>query len=294
MSKPKKWALVLSGGGAKGFAHMGILKGLDEAGFPKPSLIAGTSMGAIIGGVYACGMSAAEMIDFVCNEFKFSDYLESFTFKMGGLAGKVFQTGQTLANLATRPGLDRGQKVLGLLERLTKGKQFDETEIPFRCNAVDLLSGKEVVFKSGSVAKAIRASMSFPLFFEPVEEDGMYLVDGGVLNNVPAAAVREEGLKNVLAVNVSPFAARERKDFNNGPQIVFRCFDSVIRALDTEKNIDVDFTINITNDISSFSFSRREELIELGERAVKENMEALKNFFGRRFSFFRKPVVCNI
>ena len=83
--RPKnQWALVLSGGGAKGLAHIGVLKGLEDAGFPKPSLVAGTSMGAIVGGLYACGMSPGEMARFITEDFDIADYLDSFAFKIQG------------------------------------------------------------------------------------------------------------------------------------------------------------------------------------------------------------------
>ncbi|MDR0630206.1 MAG: patatin-like phospholipase family protein [Treponema sp.] len=162
-----KWALVLSGGGAKGLAHVGILKALADRGFPEPSLVVGTSMGAIVGGLYACGISPAELIRFMLEKFDITTYLDSFVFKLNGPVGKVFQTGQMLGNFATRRGVDSGQGLLKLFEELTQGKTFAETKIPFRCNAVDLVSGKELVFSSGSVARAIRASMSFPAFFNP-------------------------------------------------------------------------------------------------------------------------------
>jgi NTE family protein len=141
-----KWALVLSGGGARGLAHIGLLKGLEKIKFPKPSLVVGTSMGAIVGGLYACGKTAAELEHFVIEEFRISNYLDSFVFRIDGPVGRVIQTGQSLASLAGRPGIDPGQRVLELLEKLTEKKKIEDAVIPFRCNAVDLFSGNEVVF----------------------------------------------------------------------------------------------------------------------------------------------------
>jgi NTE family protein len=172
----RPWVLVLSGGGAKGLAHIGVFKRLEETGFLKPSLVAGMSMGAIIGEIYACGMAMGELARFVINEFDITDYLDSFVFKLNGPVGKVMQTGQILASLATRPEIDPGYR---LLEGLTGGKDFSETEIPFRCNAMDLLSGREVIFSSGFVTRAMRASMSFPVFLSLSWTGGMCLVDGG-------------------------------------------------------------------------------------------------------------------
>jgi NTE family protein len=287
----RPWALVLSGGGAKGLAHIGVLRALEEAGFPKPSLVAGTSMGAIVGGLYACGMPPAEMARFAIEEFNISDHLDSFVFKINGPVGKVIQTGQVLANLATRPGIDTGQRLLELLEGLTGGKSFDETEIPFRCNAMDLLSGREVVFDSGSIASAMRASMSIPFFFEPVLYEDMCLVDGGLLDNMPVAIARNEGYRRVLAVNVNRFVLQEVKDFKNGPQVIFRSIECAMNALE-EKKLPADLTLNVTDDSTPFSFFRQKELIEMGERSVRGNIQTLEAFFNPRFGHSKKPLAC--
>ena len=287
------WALVLSGGGAKGLAHIGVLKAFEEADFPRPSLVAGTSMGAIIGGLYACGMKPGEMERFVVEEFNISDYLDSFVFKLQGTMGKVFQTGQILASLATRPGLDSGQRVLDLLEALTGGKSFDETKIPFRCNALDLLSGREVIFHSGSVARAMRASMSFPVFFEPLVDNGMCLVDGGLLDNMPVAIARKEGFKCVLAVDVNRFTLQDPKNYKNGPQVIFRSIECALNATE-EKKFPADLTLNVTDDTTPFSFFKQKEHIDLGERAVRENIRTLEHFFRPHAGHFTKPRVCGV
>ena len=276
--KTKPWALVLSGGGARGLAHIGVLKGLEEAGFPRPSLVAGTSMGAIVGGFYACGMKPDEMIRFACHDFNIADYLDSFVYKINGPLGKIFQTGQVLASLAANTGVDTGHRVLELFEKYTKGKNFSETEIPFRCNAVDLLKGREVVFSSGSVARAIRASMSFPLFFEPFADQGMCLVDGGLWDNMPVAIARKEGYKRILAVNVNYFHEQNTGDLRNGPQIIYRSIECVLNAMkDREKAASL--VLYASDETTPFSFFRQKELIELGEKTVRDNFKALKNFF---------------
>ena len=292
-SNKNNWSLVLSGGGAKGLAHIGVLKGLEEEGFPRPALVAGTSMGSIIGGLYACGWSPAEMARFAIEEFNIADYLDSFVFKINGPVGKVMQTGQALASLATKPGTDPGQRLLKLLEKLTAGKQFDETEIPFRCNAMDLLSGREVVFSSGSIARAMRASMSFPVFFEPFMDSGMCLVDGGLLDNMPVAIARKEGYSRVLAVNVFRFVLQKIKDFKNGPQVIFRTIECSLNAAE-EKKLPADLTLNVTDDATPFSFFKQKELIALGERAVVANIKTLETFFSSRFGYFKTPRVCGI
>jgi NTE family protein len=292
MNKHKhSWALVLSGGGAMGLAHIGLLKKLEEAGFPRPSLVVGTSMGAIVGGLYACGTSPEEMESFILEDFDITNYLDSFVFKINGPFGRIIQTGQALAILAGRPGIDSGQRVLELLEILTAGKCFDETKIPFRCNAVDLISGREVVFSSGSVAKAMRASMSLPVFFEPFRDEGMCFVDGGLLNNMPVAIARKEGFERVLAADVNSFAPLEAENLRNGPQVIFRSIDCVLHAQDGGEKARADLTLNIKVNAALFSFFKQRELIEVGEKTVSNNLKALEDFFRPGFRLSNKPPV---
>ncbi|MDR2093980.1 MAG: patatin-like phospholipase family protein [Treponema sp.] len=276
-----KWALVLSGGGAKGLAHIGVLKTLEEMRFPRPSLIAGTSMGAIIGGIYACGMSAADIYKFALEEFNIVHYLDSFVFKLNGPFGRIFQIGQILSSLASRQGIDSGQRLLALFERLTEGKSFDETQIPFRCNAVDLISGDEVILNSGSVARAMRASMAIPGFFDPLVEGPRLLIDGGLADNMPVAIARKEGFKRILAVNVNSYTPIPRDSLKNGPAVVFRAMETVMNILDKKDGYNASLTINATDDSSIISFFRLRELIELGERVVGENRKAVEAFFGK-------------
>jgi len=261
-----------------GLAHIGLLKGLEETGFPKPSLVAGTSMGAIVGGLYAIGMSPEEMERFILDEFNITDYLDSFVFKIDGPFGRIIQTGQALAILAGKPGIDPGQRALELLESLTAGKCFDETEIPFRCNAVDLISGREIVFNSGSLAMAMRASMSLPVFFEPFDYNGMCFVDGGLLNNMPVSIARNEGFDRILAVNVTNFSQAKPEDLKNGPQVIFRSIDCVLHAQDEGGKAQADLTLTIKLAAALFSFYKQKELIEVGKKVVSDNLNALEDF----------------
>jgi NTE family protein len=297
IKKNLSWALVLSGGGAKGFAHVGVLKALEERGCPKPAMIAGASMGAIVGGLYACGMSPAEMADYVIHHFRINEVFDSFVFRMNGPMGKLFQAGQMLASLATRPGMDGGERVLTLLESLTGGKTFEELAIPFRCNAVDLVTGQEVVFRSGSVARAMRASMSFPAFFEPFTDGGRCLVDGGILNNLPVSIPRSEGFKRVLGVDVGDFAPARWENLRNGPQILARSLETTLYALRRCDPCRPDLLMRAADGSSPFSFLRQRELIELGERAVRESGPGLSAFFSRGIGSFlarRRLRVCGI
>jgi NTE family protein len=275
-----KWALVLSGGGAKGIAHIGVLKALEELGYPAPSLVVGTSMGAIVGGTYACGMSGAELANFVMEKFDIGEFLDSFVFKMNGPVGKVLQTGQMLGNFATKRGMDSGKRLEKLFEQMTGGKTFAETRVPFRCNAVDLVSGKEIVFSSGAVARAIRASMSFPAFFEPLTEGGQCLVDGGLSDNMPVHIARKEGFKHILAIDVHSFKKLPVSALKNAPQIVYRSLELAVHRMDQESGRKAALTIYAGDETSVFNFYRKKELISVGERAVRDNKKQLAAFFG--------------
>jgi NTE family protein len=259
-------------------AHIGILKALAGLEVPEPSLVVGTSMGAIVGGLYAAGMSPAEIARFALEDFDMGRYMDSFVFRMSGPVGRVFQAGQMLGSLAGKRGIDSGEKLRALFECLTGGRTFEETRIPFRCNAADLVSGEEVVFKSGSLARAMRASMSFPFFFEPLVEGNRCLVDGGLADNMPVAIARREGFRRVLAVDVGVFSPLPAEEIKNAPQIVFRSMELVLN-LQKRGAPRADLTIHAADAATPFSFLRKRELIALGEEAARASLPALEAFF---------------
>jgi NTE family protein len=282
VKKNLKWALVLSGGGAKGLAHIGVIKALLEEGYPEPSLIAGTSMGAIVGGLYASGMAIGEISRFALEEFDISQYLDSFVFKLNGPVGKILQAGQFIGTLTGKPGMDSGNQVLSLIEKLSGNKNFEDTRIPFRCNAVDLVSGEEVVFRSGNLAGAIRASMSFPVFFEPRKEGEMLLVDGGLADNMPTRIAVNEGFRNILAVDVGVFKTMSAHNFETVPKVVSRSLDVILNLLRGQAGKEHPSLVikAVHDDMTPLSFDRKREVVALGEQAVRENEKALALFFG--------------
>lgn len=284
IQKNLKYALVLSGGGAKGLAHVGVINALSALGFPRPSLVVGASMGAIVGGLYVCGMGPGEMSRFAREEFNIAHYLESFAFRINGPAGKIFQAGQILGNLATRPGIDSGQRLLDLFEYLTGRKTFSQTAVPFRCNAADLASGSEVVFSSGSVAFAMRASMSFPLFFEPLIDGARCYADGGLAHNLPVFIARNEGFRRILAVDVCGFLPRPAADFRSLADILCRSLETSLRLMEMKEPEKATLTIHAADSTSPLDFDRVKELIKLGERAVFNNEEAVAAFFSHGIS----------
>src|SRR4030042_5265317 len=205
---PPRIGLVLSGGGARGFAHVGVLQILDSLQIPV-HFITGTSMGSIVGGLYALGYSGKDLDSLAKNV----DWTIIFSDKppRGKLAyfeksdmGRFQLSLQTRKyNIQEPSGLIFGQKISLLLTRLISPQfddaNFDELPIPFRCISADLISGNEVVPNAGSLPKAIRASMSVPSIFTPVEWGDSLLVDGGVLNNLPVDVALEMGATHIIA-----------------------------------------------------------------------------------------------
>ena len=180
--KKRRVALVLAGGGARGVAHIGAIEELERQGF-EISAVAGTSMGALVGGVYASG------------------YLEPFKEWMRALDKyKVF----SLVDFAlSTEGLVKGDRVMEAMKELVPDVQIERMPVPFAAVAADLLTGDEVVLDSGGLYDAIRASISIPSVFRPVHRDGRVLVDGGTVNPLPLNRVRREEGDLLVAVDVS-------------------------------------------------------------------------------------------
>lgn len=181
-NKPK-FGLALSGGGARGLAHIGVLKALEKANIPI-DFLAGTSMGGIIAAAYASGLSP-QAIEDIAHEY-------------GSLRSMWRLADPTLP----RQSVFLGKRLLGFFEDKLNAVDFDDLRIPLTLVAVDINSGEEVHIRTGSVAHAVRATVAVPGLLAPVEEDGMCLVDGGLLNNLPTDVVRDMGAEIVLAVDV--------------------------------------------------------------------------------------------
>ena len=213
-----KIGLVLSGGGAKGVAHIGVLKVLEEAEIPI-DYISGTSMGAIIGGLYSIGYTAAELDSMVREQdwmFLLTDQIQrpyrSFDSKFNKEHYLVNIPLGRDRKLSTPSGVVKGQSILNKFTSLTTGfhqsSSFDSLPIPFACVAGDLVTGKEVVIRTGDLPLAMRTSMSVPGVFEPVYRDGMALIDGGVFNNFPVDVCKKMGADITIGVDLSTEAFR--------------------------------------------------------------------------------------
>ncbi len=217
--------LVLSGGGARGLAHVGVLKVLEEQHVPV-DVIAGTSMGAVIGGLYASGMSAAEVETLVHTLDWYSAFKDrppredlSFRRKQDDREYLVrFPLGVKAGKLRVPRGLIQGQKLTQILRRATIAvagvDDFDRLPTPFRAVATDLETGERRVLAGGDLTEALRASMSAPGVFAPVELEGRLLVDGGLVENLPVDVARELGVDVVIAVDAG-FQPVGRRELNS-------------------------------------------------------------------------------
>jgi predicted acylesterase/phospholipase RssA len=218
-------ALVLSGGGARGFAHIGVLKALEDSGI-VPDLIVGSSMGAVIGGLYASGYSLPE-IEHIATSTDWSDlfldrptrrslFLNQKESRSRHILAVGFDTWRPVVPLA----IASGQSLSNLLFALAQyapyhpWQSFDDLKIPFRALATDLNSGRGIVFASGDLAEVMRASISMPLIFAPYRMDTLLLVDGGIADNLPIRAARAAGGTYIIAVDAtSPLASTARLDY---------------------------------------------------------------------------------
>ncbi len=286
MRGKKKIGLVLGGGGARGLAHIGVIKVLESEGL-TPDIIIGTSVGAIVGGALACGMNSKE-IEKRLHEFLESDLYQSSQLKTMGDAGHVkeqrlskriqsyFQTRIRLAQAIFRPGILDICEIEQFINFFIPDIDIEETRIPFRAVATDLVKGECAVLRKGSLRKSILASSAVPGALEPVELNGRTLSDGGIICEVPVALAVEEGSNFVIAVSVD-------KDISSVPELQ-AAVDIYVRAGEIQgfylKEHDLkraDIVIRpFLGDTHWMDFSEPERLIYLGEAAAKDNAEPLK------------------
>ncbi|NNL81416.1 MAG: patatin-like phospholipase family protein, partial [Flavobacteriaceae bacterium] len=272
-----KVGLVLSGGGAKGFAHIGVLKVIDSIGL-KVDYVAGTSMGAVIGALYASGYSGKQL-DSIFNTTDFDELIGDEIPR----ASKSFFERQNDERYAISLPFDkfkiqlpsaisRGQNVFNLLSRLTLHvshiDNFKELPIPFFCIATNIETGEEVILDKGSLPQAIEASGAFPSLFQPVEIDGKLLIDGGVLNNYPVEKLRAKGMDLIVGVDVQDELA-VREELRSAPDILLQI--SNFRTIKAMKEKSGKTDIYIKPDIKDFtviSFSQGGQIIENGKKAA--------------------------
>lgn len=287
-AKRPKICLVLSGGGARGAAHVGVLKVLEEYRVPI-HCIAGTSMGSLVGAAYASGTTVPEMDEIMASittELLFKEKPPRAEMSMRRKADdyRAFfgpEIGITGGKISLGKGVVTGVQLETVLRQLSKIKgyqNFDKLPIPFRAVATDLVNGKAVVFKDGELANVMRASMSVPGAVAPAEFDGMMLVDGMLTSNLPVDAARAMGADLVIAVNVgTPLLKREEL---NGIGGVVGQMLSIL----TEQNVQASLAslkpddILITPELEGYGtgdFDDLKKIAPLGEPAARKVAERL-------------------
>ncbi len=281
--------LVLSGGAARGIAHVGVLKVLEELRIPV-DFVAGTSMGAIVGGLYSAGVSPTEM-ERILSETDWRDLLDDrpprrhlpYRRKVDDQNYLAqFEAGFNHGSFQIPSGLVSGQKLgfaLQLMALQTVGiEDFDQFPIPFRAVATDLETGKVVVLSRGDLGRAMRASMSLPGIFSPIEIDGRLLVDGSLVRNLPVDVAREMGADVIIAVDVGQ-PLPDKEDLNSissitGQAMVLGSYQNV-----QEQAADADVVINpLLEEFGSAQFDRGIEMVPLGEQAARSVELQLRDY----------------
>ena len=283
--KRPKIGLVLSGGGAKGFAHIGVLKVLEEAGI-QIDYIGGTSMGAVIGGLYASGYTATQ-IDSIFQKTNFDELINDYIPR----ASKNFyekRNDELYAfvlpfnkfRVGIPEALSKGMYNFNLLTRLTRNvkdvKDFNQLPIPFLCIATDIESGEQVLLNKGNLAQAMLASSAFPSLFSPVEIDGKLLIDGGVVNNYPVDEVLKLGADIIIGVDVQD-GLKDRTLLRDATKILVQI--SNLNMIDRMRENVKKTTFYIKPDIKEYgviSFDKGREIITKGEEATFAIYEKLK------------------
>jgi NTE family protein len=277
--KKPKWALVLMGGGSRGLAHIGAINVLQKNGLTPP-VVVGTSVGGLVGGLFAAGFNSSELKG-VAEALSSKDFLQKPNFpflptKMRTIID-ILMLESYKNRLLRRVGLDIKDRMEEYLKSLVGETLIEDLPVKFACNAVDLTSGKEVIFEKGKLYKALRATMSLPIVFEPARVDDMLLVDGGVLDNAPVEIARRLGAEKTLLVDIHrPIKEIPAEDVKNTFQLIHRMVDTMIAATTEQKIKEADFVLRVDIDVDLFDFSDSERIIGEGEKAAKENINKIK------------------
>jgi len=276
-----KIGYALGGGGARGLSHIGVMKVLEEHGI-YPDVIAGTSIGALVGALYASGLRAGDIERALRLDLRRLAMLADVRLSLSGLV--------------------QGKRVTSALKAFLGDLDFADLKIPFACVATDIVKGQQIVMRTGPVITAVRASISVPGLFTPVKVRGRYLVDGGLVNMVPVSTCRDMGAEYVVGVNVIPDPAgrihepedevddeeeeesgrrsrsrRSKQPRPSAPNVVKVLIQSLYIpghriAMENLEDADLAISPEVGN-IGFFQFDKEVELIEAGERAARKALE---------------------
>ncbi len=293
-----KVGLVLSGGGAKGFAHIGALKVIDSLGI-KIDYVAGTSMGAIIGSLYSTGYSGKQLEEL----FNIIDFNELINDEFPRSSKPFYERENAEKYAVSLPfdnfkinlpsGLSRGQNVYNLLYQLmmpvSEIRDFEQLPIPFFCIATNIETGESVVMDKGSLAEAVTASGALPSLFQPVTIDDTIYLDGGVTNNFPVEELRAKGMEIIIGVDVQD-VLKDRESLKSAPEILVQINNfRTINAMKSKVPLtDIYIKPDITN-FSVISFDEGRDIIANGEAAARANMSQLLDVKNKQKTPLNRP-----
>jgi len=283
----KRIGLVLGGGGARGLSHIGVLKVFEQEGIPV-DVIVGTSIGAMVGGAYACGISSQEL------EKKVRDYVNSAEFRssaikaMGdiygrereGLTQKIqsFLKNQLyVIQMLFKPGILSIDAFQSMIHNFIPDILIEDTRIPFRAVATDLLTGEQIVFYKGSLRQAVIASSAVPGAIEPLKEGERLLSDGGIISLIPVSVARREGVDLVIAVSVGRDLSTD-EEFKTAKDIYYRACEITSDKLERYELMNADIIIRPdVKNIHWTGFSEAIDLIREGEKAARERIQSIRD-----------------
>ena len=288
----QKVGLVLSGGGAKGAAHIGVIKALEASNIPI-DYVTGTSIGAIIGGLYAVGYTPEEMLDLMLSdEFKYwqsgtvsEDYVYffkkqddtpdflRFAVDLKDTVALKTNIGSLLPPSLINP-IQMNQAFMSLFSQATaiSGWNFDNLFVPFRCMSADIYNKKAIKWRNGDLGEAIRSSMTFPFFFKPIWKDGVPLFDGGIYNNFPIDVMKEDFQPDFIVG--SAVVGKENKPSENPMnQIEKMVMQHTDYSVEEEDGMMLQFDFP---DVSLLEFNRARELMEIGYNQTLSLIDSIK------------------
>ncbi|WP_163101394.1 patatin-like phospholipase family protein [Peribacillus alkalitolerans] len=255
MREPKI-GLALGSGGARGFAHLGVLKVLKENNI-RVDYIAGSSMGALVGAFYAAGTDMEQLYK-ISNNFRRKYFLDFTVPKMGFISGK---------------------KVKEFIRIFTKNKRLEDLDIPLWIVTTDIKTGEKVIFSEGPIAEAVRASISIPGIFVPEKINNRLLVDGGVVDRVPVSVVKEMGADIIIGVDVAH--VKQDMEITSIYDVIMQSLDILQMELVEQKKIASDIMIRPrVEKYNSKAFTNIDEIISIGEDEARKNLDAIIECIG--------------
>ncbi|RLD33523.1 MAG: hypothetical protein DRI88_01615 [Bacteroidetes bacterium] len=297
--KRPKVGLVMSGGGAKGFAYIGLLRLMHEAGL-EVDYIGGSSIGSIVAGLYALGYHPDTMVKIISAQNWDNLLIDKIDRKYIAYDEKEFGDSYIMdfpirkKKVGLKASLYEGQEINLLLNRFYspgyKVTDFRDFQTPFLCIGTDLIDGNEVILDSGYLATAIRASMSIPAYFSPTYYDGRYLVDGGVVNNYPVVDVKKMGAEYIIGADVQSAKKKTIEDLNTLTSVLDHIIGFSRKEANVEGYAETDMYIHYESPYSTMEFAKYDSIIAFGEAVAESHREEIEKLADSLNAIEFKPV----